>query len=244
MLKSIDPATQTMLSRAEQEGIETAWNRLESQDPQCGFGLLGLCCRNCNMGPCRIDPFGNGPERGVCGATADTIVSRNLLRAIAAGAAAHSDHGRDIVEALLHAAKGDAPDYEIKDKEKLLSLARELNVPSEERSEKEIAADIAYKALDEFGTRKGNLDFVGRVPAQRKNRWSEAGILPRGIDREIVEIMHRTHIGVDTDYVNLILQGLRAALSDGWGGSMWPPNYPMFCLVHLRLSAEKATLAF
>jgi len=173
------------------------------------------------MGPCRIDPFGDGPSRGVCGATADTIVARNLLRAIAAGAAAHSDHGRDIVETLLHAAEGKAPDYEIKDKEKLFALAQELNVPSEGRSEKEIAADVARKALDEFGISKGSLDFLGRAPSQRRERWGKLGITPRGIDREIVEIMHRTHIGVDTDYVNLILQGLRAALSDGWGGSMW-----------------------
>ena len=235
--KSIDPATQTMLSRAEQEGIETAWNRLESQDPQCGFGLLGLCCRNCNMGPCRIDPFGNGPERGVCGATADTIVSRNLLRAIAAGAAAHSDHGRDIVEALLHAAKGDAPDYEIKDKEKLLSLARELNVPSEERSEKEIAADIAYKALDEFGTRKGNLDFVGRVPAQRKNRWSEAGILP-GIDRNRRDYAPHPHRRIRT--IN-DLQGLRAALSDG--GAV-PCGPELSDVLFYTTPQRRATLAF
>ncbi|MGI6308020.1 MAG: anaerobic carbon-monoxide dehydrogenase catalytic subunit [Dethiobacteria bacterium] len=219
--KSIDPATQAMLSRAEQDGVETAWDRFNKQEPQCGFGLLGLCCRNCNMGPCRIDPFGNGPDKGVCGADADTIVARNLLRAIAAGAAAHSDHGRDIVETLLHAAEGKAPDYEIKDKEKLLALAQELNVPSEGRSEKEIAADIAHKALAEFGTSKGNLELLERAPSQRKEKWDKLGIAPRGIDREIVEIMHRTHMGVDTDYVNLILQGLRAALSDGWGGSMW-----------------------
>lgn len=219
--KSIDPATQALLSRAEQEGVDVAWDRLAKQEPQCGFGLLGICCRNCNMGPCRIDPFGNGPDRGVCGATADTIVARNLLRAIAAGAAAHSDHGRDIVETLLHTAAGKASDYEIKDKEKLLALAGELNVPREGRSDKEIALDIAHKALDEFGIAKGHLELLARAPAQRKEKWSTLGITPRGIDREIVEIMHRTHIGVDTDYVNLILQGLRAALSDGWGGSMW-----------------------
>ncbi len=219
--KSIDRATQAMMSRAEQNGVEIAWDRLKKQEPQCGFGLIGLCCRNCNMGPCRIDPFGNGPDRGVCGAGADTIVARNLLRTIASGAAAHSDHGRDIVETLLHAAEGGAPDYEIKDKEKLLALAGELKVAADGRAEKEIAADIARIALEEFGTSKGNLELLGRIPSQRKEVWEKLGIVPRGIDREIVEIMHRTHMGVDTDYVNLILHGLRAALSDGWGGSMW-----------------------
>jgi len=219
--KSIDRAAGRMLFLAEQSGIETAWDRLDKQEPQCGFGLLGICCRNCNMGPCRIDPFGSGAQKGVCGADADTIVARNLLRTIAAGAAAHSDHGRDIVETLLHAAKKEAPDYTIKDEGKLLALAGELKVSSEGRSTAEIAMDIAQKALDEFGTSKGNLEFMGRLPAARKELWEKLGIVPRGIDREIVEIMHRTTMGVDTDYVNLILQGLRASLSDGWGGSMW-----------------------
>ena len=219
--KSIDPATQAMLSKAEQAGVEVAWERLEKQEPQCGFGLLGTCCRNCNMGPCRIDPFGNGPDKGVCGADADTIVARNLLRTIAAGAASHSDHGRDVVETLLHAAEGRAPDYEIKDEEKLLALAKELKVPTDGRSKQEIALDIAVKAIDEFGTRKGTLELLERVPPQRKEKWEKLGIVPRGIDREVVEVMHRTHMGVDTDYVNLILQGMRAGLADGWGGSMW-----------------------
>ncbi len=219
--RSIDPASLAMLSRAEKESLETAWDRHDKQEPQCGFGLLGVCCRNCNMGPCRIDPFGGEPQKGVCGAGADTIVARNLLRAIAAGAAAHSDHGRDIVEALLHAATGQAPDYQVKDRDKLMALAAELNIESEGRSDQEIAADIARTALDEFGTSKGTLAFLNRLPAQRRELWGKLGITPRGIDREIVEVMHRTHIGVDNDYVNLILHGLRTALSDGWGGSMW-----------------------
>ncbi len=221
MEKSVDRATRIMLSRAEQAGLPTAWDRLVDQEPQCGFGLLGLCCRNCNMGPCRIDPFGDGATKGVCGATAETIVARNLVRAIAGGAAAHSDHGRDIVETLLHAARGKAPDYLITDQTKLMALARELNLATDDRPVTDVAAEIASRAMDEFGTRKGSLDFVNRLPAKRKEIWARLGITPRGIDREIVEIMHRTHIGVDTDYINLILQGLRAALSDGWGGSMW-----------------------
>jgi hydroxylamine reductase (hybrid-cluster protein) len=105
--KSVDQASLKMLNKAAQEGIETAWDRYEKQQPQCGFGLLGICCRNCNMGPCRIDPFGDEPQEGVCGATADTIAARNLLRMIAAGAAAHSDHGRDIVTTLYETAAGE-----------------------------------------------------------------------------------------------------------------------------------------
>ena len=81
--RSSDKATQEMLECMHEAGIENAWDRFEEQEPQCGFGKLGICCRNCSMGPCRIDPFEDGPECGICGATADTIAARNLLRMVA-----------------------------------------------------------------------------------------------------------------------------------------------------------------
>ncbi len=219
--KSIDNATNKMVEKAGAEKIITVWDRLEKQQPQCGFGELGVCCRNCTMGPCRINPFGDEPREGVCGATADTIVARNLLRMIAAGAAAHSDHGRDIVNTLYEAAQGNAGNYTIKDEAKLQALADEFGITQEGRTKEEVALDLAQLALEEFGTTKGTLQFINRAPQKRKELWDKLGISPRGIDREIVETMHRTHMGVDTDYVNLTLQGLRTSLSDGWGGSMW-----------------------
>ncbi len=218
--RTIDPAAQAMLSIAQKAGLETAWDRFEKQQPQCGFGELGLCCRHCNMGPCRIDPFGEGPSRGVCGATADTMVARGLLRAIAAGAAAHSDHARDVAHTLKLTAQGKGGGYEIKDEAKLRRLAAEYGLPVDGRSVEEIALDVAEAALSEFGQQEGPIRFTRRAPAKRVALWGSLGIDPRGIDREIVESMHRTHIGVDNDYVNLILHGLRASLADGWGGSM------------------------
>lgn len=218
--RSIDPASLQMLKVAREKGLETAWDRSQAQQPRCGFGELGLCCRNCNMGPCRIDPFGDGPQKGVCGADGDIIVARNLLRMIAAGAAAHSDHGRDVVETLKGVAGGEVKDYAIKDETKLLALAREFGIPTEGRSALEIAKELAEAALEEFGTRKGRLKTVDRVPPKRKELWEYLGILPRGIDREVVEAMHRTHFGVDNDPANLVLHGLRCGLSDGWGGSL------------------------
>ncbi|MGA1874179.1 MAG: anaerobic carbon-monoxide dehydrogenase catalytic subunit [bacterium] len=218
--KSIDKASLRIIQKASMEGIELVWDRLEAQKPLCDFGQLGLCCRNCNQGPCRIDPFGDGAQKGVGGAMADTIVARNLLRAIAAGAAAHSDHGRDMAYTLYHAASGKAKDYAIKDEAKLKALAAEFGIQADGRSAQEIALDLAGAMLDEFGIRKGRLQFIQRAPQKRRDLWKKLGIEPRGIDREIVEIMHRTHMGVDNDYVNLILHGLRTSLSDGWGGSM------------------------
>ncbi|MEW6399923.1 MAG: anaerobic carbon-monoxide dehydrogenase catalytic subunit [Bacillota bacterium] len=218
--KSRDPATLTVLKKAQREGIEVAWDRYRLQQPQCGFGLLGVCCRNCNMGPCRVDPFGEGPQKGVCGADADTMVARNLLRAIAAGAAAHSDHGRDVAETMWHAATGKIPDYRIRDETKLRRLAGEFGMAPDGKTPAELAREVAERALEEFGTRKGLLHLAGRAPARRRAVWEQLGILPRGIDREIVEAMHRTHMGVDNDPASLILHGLRVSLSDGWGGSL------------------------
>ena len=219
--RSIDPATQSMLRITEKQGIETAWERLEAQQPQCGYGELGLCCRHCNMGPCRIDPFDDtGPQKGVCGATADTLVARGLLRAIAAGAAAHSDHGRDIAHTFLLTAEGKSGGYEIKDQAKLMSLAAEYGIETDERAVEEIALELAHAIHDEFGNQTGPIRFTRRAPEKRVALWKKLGIDPRGVDREVVESMHRTHIGVDHDYVNLILHGLRTSISDGWGGSM------------------------
>jgi len=218
--RSIDPATRAMLLEADRAGIETAWDRFEKQQPQCGFGQLGVCCRNCNMGPCRIDPFGEGPDKGVCGATADIIVARNLLRMIAAGAAAHSDHARDAVLAFKQMAEGKAKSYQVKDEAKLNALAAEYNISTEDRSPEEVALELANVLLSEFGKQTGPITFTRRAPPKRQKVWEDAGIDPRGVDREIVECMHRTHIGVDNDPVHILLHGLRTSISDGWGGSM------------------------
>ncbi len=218
--RSIDPAAREMLQKAVQEQQELSWDRWEQQQPQCGFGQLGVCCRNCNMGPCRISPFGDGPKQGVCGATADVIVARNLIRMIAAGAAAHSDHGRDVAYALVEAARHPESGYRISDPAKLMRLAEEFEVPTEGRKLEEIAEELGLKMLEEFGKPEGEVRTALRAPQRRVELWRKLEVMPRSIDREIVQIMHQTHIGVDADYKNLILQGVRAAVGDGWGGSM------------------------
>ncbi len=218
--KSIDSSVHKMLDRAEQLNIETAWDRYEKMQPECGFGQLGICCRICNMGPCRISPFDDdGPKRGVCGATADIIVARNLIRMIAGGAASHSDHGRDLAHTLLLTAGGKGGGYEIKDEEKLKAIAEEYEIITGDRKKEEIALDLAKAVYAEFGNQEGPIRFTRRAPEKRVALWENLGIDPRGVDREIVEIMHRTHIGVDNDPVNMILQGFKASIADGWGGS-------------------------
>ncbi len=217
----MDPASQAVLKALEKNGGDTelSWDRYDEQQPQCGFGQLGLCCRHCAMGPCRIDPFGKGPKAGICGASADVIAARMLARMIAGGAAAHSDHGRDVAHTVLEAATGES-DYKITDVEKVTKLAEEFGIDTDGASPEALAKQVAEKCFAEYGQQSGELLFAQRAPEDQKRRWRAAGVMPRGIDREIVEIMHRTHIGVDNEYKNIITQGIRSALADGWGGSM------------------------
>ncbi len=219
--RSVDPATEQALELAAQREIETVWDRWQAMQPQCGFGALGICCRICTMGPCRIDPFGKGPAAGVCGATADTIAARNLARMIASGVAAHSDHGRDVAHTMLLMAKGEAKDYRIKHERKLREVAEYFGVAGAQTERpQELALAVAEAAYRQFGQQEGELLPLRRAPEKRQALWRKLGLWPRGIDREVVEIMHRTHMGVDNDYRNIVMAGIRAALADGWGGSM------------------------
>ena len=218
--KTRDKASQAMLEKAKRDGVDTAWDRYERMSPQCKFGSQGLCCRNCFMGPCRVIEGLPGGDRGVCGATASTIVARNFARMVAAGAAAHSDHGRGVSETLLMAATGKAKDYTIKDRAKLCAIAEMYEIDMADKSTEQIAEIVAYKSLSEFGKFEGEVTYVKRAPEARRKVWREQGVVPRAIDREITEVMHRTHIGVDQDYRSILQQASRCALGDGWGGSM------------------------
>ncbi len=218
--RSIDKSATPLIEKALEEKIETAWDRLEKQIPQCGYGQLGICCSLCALGPCRVNPFGGEPKKGVCGTDKDTMVARNLLQMLAAGAAAHSDHGREVLEVALKTALGDAQGYTVKDKEKLKELAREYGIETSGKSDLEVLKELSTAMLEEFGTLKGKIKLSDRAPEKRKEVWKNLGVVPRSVDREIVEAMHRVHMGVDNDYINILTHAIRTSLSDGWGGSM------------------------
>ena len=217
---SINADTWAMLEKAHRDGVETVWDRLEKQQPQCGYCNLGTSCRICTMGPCRVDPFGDGPQKGVCGADADIIVARNLARMIAAGASSHSDHGRDILETLYLVGKGKTDTYKINDPEKLKRIAAEYGIETKNKDDQKIAAELAWEMMEDYGMRREKLPLAGRAPKVRQEIWEKTNTYPRGIDRENVEMLHRTHMGVDNDWVNILLHAVRTGLSDGWGGSM------------------------
>ncbi|MGB7116053.1 MAG: anaerobic carbon-monoxide dehydrogenase catalytic subunit [Anaerolineales bacterium] len=214
--RTADPAAQEMLIRADELGISTAFSRADDSNA-CNIGGAGMCCKICSMGPCRLTKEG---QTGVCGATIDTIQARNLTRAIAAGAAAHSDHGRGMAMTLKAVANGETEGYVIRDVAKLRTLAATYGIPIEDRSPNEMANDLADLYLAQFGQQEGKIIPVIRAPEKRQKLWEETGVVPRGIDREIVECLHRTHIGDDQDAEHILQHAVRTAIGDGWGGSL------------------------
>lgn len=216
--QSIDPAAQAMIDEAKAKGISTMFSRAEAMKA-CPMGD-GSCCKLCSMGPCRLVGKDREEKTGVCGATMATISARNLARHVAAGASAHSDHGRDIALVMLAVARGEAKGYEISDEIKLHEVAGYMGISTEGKSKNQLAEEVALEALDNFGRQFGPLTYVSRAPKKRRELWEKLGITPRGVDREVVETMHRTHPGTDQDADHILDQTLRTALGSGWGGSM------------------------
>ena len=216
---TICDATAQMLRKAEEDGVETAFHRAASMKA-CPIGAQSACCKHCSMGPCRLnakDPYG---KVGVCGATIDTIMARNFARMVASGAAAHTDHGMSMLDVFREVVNGNIKDYTIKDPIKLEEVAKEIGIDVEDRDISDIAKDL-YKELERTYVQvEGEIPFAKRVPEKTLETWRKHGVVPRGSMREIMELMHRTHMGVDQHYENITKQCTRTAIADGWGGSM------------------------
>jgi carbon-monoxide dehydrogenase catalytic subunit len=219
-LQTIDPAAAEMIKRAEDLGITTVFSRAAKMAP-CPIGAEGACCQMCNMGPCRLVPTKANPDPvGLCGATRATVAARNMARHIAAGTAAHSDHGRDLALTLLAVGEDEAQGYEIRDPVKLRVMAGYFDIKTDGKTDKQLAVEVANAVLNDFGKQKGEGIYAKRAPKKRQEIWHNLGIWPRGIDREVVDILHRTHMGDDQDAEHLLKASLRASLADGWAGSM------------------------
>jgi len=216
---TICDATAQMLRKAEQDGVETAFHRAAAMKA-CPIGADSACCKHCSMGPCRLsakDPYG---KVGVCGATIDTIMARNFARMVASGAAAHTDHGMSMLDMFREVVNGNIKDYGIKDTIKLQEVAREIGIEVDGRETKDIAMDLYEELARTYTQVEGEIPFAKRVPEKTLETWRKHGVVPRGAMREIMELMHRTHMGVDQHYENITNQCTRTALGDGWGGSM------------------------
>lgn len=217
---SAAPGAQKLIDWSVEQKLETCFDRAQKMKP-CPIGKVGVCCKNCNMGPCRLTGKPGEVVTGVCGATVDTVAARNFLKMAAAGTSAHSDHARGMVETLLAVCEGHAPDFQIKDVAKLHKVAGILGIETGDRPATDIGKEVALTLLNDFGRQRGGeLNYIKRAPKKTQERWRKWGIVPRSIDREVVESMHRINIGVDHEPDHLLLQALRVSLADGWGGCM------------------------
>ncbi len=214
-IEEMEAATNSLLENAQKVGADTWQQRVKNQTPHCGFGESGTCCRICSMGPCRIT---KKAPRGICGCDVHGIVGRNYLRFTAGGTAAHSDHGREIMHTLHQTKEGG--NYQIKDPDKLIRIAKEWGVETEGKDIYDLAHEMAVMGLMEYGKPFGTQLFAKRAPEYTQKLWEKAEITPRAIDREISTALHMTHMGCSSLPEALIRQSLRAGLSDGWGGSM------------------------
>ncbi len=224
---SICETTLQMLEKAKRDGVQTCFDRANDM-AVCPIGSKSACCKNCSMGPCRLSPKDPYAKVGVCGATIDTIQARNFARMVVGGAAAHTDHGMSILDLFKEVVQGKITDYSIKDVDKLKYVCSEIDIPItvevdgevKDREVKEMALELAEELERTYTQVEGEIPFMKRVPEKTLEDWRELGIVPRGAMREIMEMMHHTHIGVDQEYNNITKQFQRTALSDGWGGSM------------------------
>ena len=211
----MEAATNSLLENGKKVGADSWQQRVKNQTTHCGFGEAGTCCRICSMGPCRITPKA---PRGICGCDVHGIVGRNFLRFTAGGSATHSDHGREIMHTLYQTKEGG--NYQVKDPEKLIRIAKEWGVETEGKDIYDLAHEMAEIGLLEYGKPFGTQRFLKRAPEHTQKLWHDAGIEPRAIDREVATALHMTHMGNSSLPEALVRQALRCGLSDGWGGSM------------------------
>lgn len=212
-----DPAVRDMILRAEQIGFDTCFDRFDKQKPQCAYGLSGVCCKVCNMGPCRITPKAS---RGVCGADADLIVARNLLRSGAAGAAQHGMHAREVILNLKWAAEGKL-DLPVIGANKVRSVAAAFGIPVENRSTEEVASDLADALLEDLSRTLPDQEYrtiAALAPEERRKVWEQLDIIPISAYHEVFEAYHKSGCGIDGDWRSVMQQFLRCGLAFCFSG--------------------------
>jgi carbon-monoxide dehydrogenase catalytic subunit len=208
-------STNELYKRTSEKGIETVWDRYKNQQPQCGFGMQGICCQLCSHGPCRIT---KKADRGICGATADTIVARNLVRLTAHGAAAYTYHVKKIIKTLRAAASGEGI-YKIQDEEKLKAIADAVGLDSKLPTNELVNKLCDVLEADLFkDTDEASAVVKTFAPKTRLEAWEKLNVVPGGIHSEIVEALTKSMTSIDTDPVDLLLTAVRLSIATGYSG--------------------------
>lgn len=215
--RSVDPAVLEMIDVAQEKGVITAFDRVVAQQPQCQFGYKGICCRFCMMGPCRIKSDEGPASRGICGANEWTIVARSVGLMILTGCASHAQHGNHIAHTLHMITEGEAPDYEVKDKQKVVRLCQKVGIDTEGKDEVTLAKELAEKALEDFSRLKGEGEatwITKMVTKDRNELYRSHNVMPHGLHATISDLVTQAHVGMDNDPVNLVFSAVRVGLAD------------------------------
>ncbi len=189
--------------------FETSHHRVESQSVKCGFGLQGVCCRLCSNGPCRIEP--DAPH-GICGASADVIVARNFLRAVASGSGCYIHVVENTARNLKNTALAGGP---VKGEKALDRLCARFGISDGDSCQRAAAVaqmvlDDLYRPADEQMTLTEKMAYPPRL-----KKWRELGILPGGANAEIVKGVVKCSTNLSSDPVDMLLTCLRLGISTG-----------------------------
>ncbi|MCL5291946.1 MAG: anaerobic carbon-monoxide dehydrogenase catalytic subunit [Actinobacteria bacterium] len=212
---SIHESTVEMYRHVRERGIDNVFDRYKAQQPQCSFGIQGICCQLCSHGPCRITP--KAPA-GICGAGPDMIAARNLLRLAVHGASAYSHHLEETAKTLKATAEGKTP-FKIQNEAKLREVADVLGL-GDNGSVEELAVGVSNAVISEL--RKSADEPLALVelfaPESRLKVWRSLGILPGGVHSEVRDALVKTMSNVNSDPVDLLLTALRVGIATGYMG--------------------------
>ncbi|GBE15112.1 carbon monoxide dehydrogenase 1 [bacterium BMS3Abin14] len=206
-----NPAAKELITKLKKEGVPIFLDRFAAQQPQCRFGLQGICCRMCQWGPCTIS---RKSTHGVCGKDMNLIVMGNLLRALVSGLAAHARHAHEIYLTIM-AVRDGTVNIKIKGEDRVFEMAGRLGIEVENRKIEAIAGEIAEILLEDLGKmKKGELRLLEAYAGQEnKDLWRRLDILPRSSAYEIMEALHMTTLGACSDWMALVDQELRSTLA-------------------------------
>ncbi len=199
----------------QEAGMTTVFDRYESQQPQCRQGLQGSCCVLCSNGPCKItakSPF------GVCGASPDLIVARNLLQKAAIGAAGNTYHAENVARTLLAAAREETG-FSIRDVERLNAVASSLGISTDQPANT-IAEEVASLIINEINMPDNETMTLTEAfaPAKRIDVWKELGIMPGGVNSEIRTALVKCMTSVNNDPVDMLLTAMKLSIANSYAG--------------------------
>ncbi len=213
------------------KGIDTVWDVQKAYDSsilglkdRCSFGSHGLCCRNCNLGPCRLGgedfPLHSklpspSIKRSSCGKTADNMVAGMFLQTVLRGTSSHIGHAIHIAKLFMKASDG-SDNFPIKDEAKLHAVANELGIETSGKQTLDIAIEVGQKAMEDLvGPGEGPMSFALALAPKNIDKLVEANLIPqKGAAETIVQGIHSTAQGMMSSTDHLIMSCLKFGVID------------------------------